>query len=75
MYCPQFVLTSGVCQEEGVEVEGVLVNAGGASAFPGMPPEFRGYQSFRTHDLKVLLRLGPRRGGADCARSGMEYRA
>lgn len=28
--------------------------------FPGTQPEFRGYQSFRTHDLKVLLHLSGR---------------
>lgn len=26
-------------------------------AYPGTQSEFRGYQSFRTHDLEILLRL------------------
>ena len=28
--------------------------------YPGTQPEFRGYQSFRTHDLAVLLHLSGR---------------
>ncbi|MGH7577759.1 MAG: HEPN domain-containing protein [Longimicrobiales bacterium] len=30
------------------------------SGYPGTSAEFRGYQSFRTHDLAVLLRLSGR---------------